>query len=99
MNAQIEAKVVKCVKCGSDFKIVAVEQSFYQKNNLQLPSHCPKCRQEMRAMWRNKRELVKGKCASCGKDIITTPKFSPNVKIYCKDCYNKYSESTDNIRE
>jgi formylmethanofuran dehydrogenase subunit E len=48
-------------------------------------------------MWRNKRQLVKGKCASCGKDIITTPKFSDNVKIYCKDCYDEHNEKNDNI--
>lgn len=92
-----EPKVAKCAKCGKDFKIVTVELAFYEKKGLPLPTYCPSCRQKMREMWRNKRELIKGKCASCGKDIITTPKFSPNVKVYCKECYEKYTETHDNL--
>jgi len=92
-----EPKVEKCVKCGKEFKIVSVEQDFYKKKGLPFPVSCPACRQEMREMWRNKRELIKSKCASCGKDIITTPKFSPNVKVYCKECYEKYTETHDNL--
>lgn len=96
-SSDSQTSVASCGKCSKDFKIVEVEKDLYKKLGLPDPVNCPSCRSEMRNMWRNKRELVKGKCGNCSKDIVTTPKFSPNVKIYCKDCYDKFTETEDNI--
>lgn len=92
-----EPQVSICAKCSKQFKIVTVERQFYEKNKLPLPSYCPACRKELRDMWRNKKELIKGTCSNCGKEIVTTPKFSPAVKVFCKECYEKYDETHDNL--
>ena len=39
-----------CKDCGGSFKIAPGEQKFYQKNNLELPVRCKKCRDARRAL-------------------------------------------------
>lgn len=92
-----QSQVADCSKCGKQFRIIAQEIKFLQDKQLPLPTMCPTCRQERRMSLRNPRQLTKATCDKCGKEIITTPKANPAIKVYCDECYKEYLNTTDPI--
>lgn len=87
----------KCVKCGSEFKIIDQELAFYKEKDFPLPDMCPGCRQERRMRKRNKRELLGYKCDKCKKDIVIAFDPPSDQEVYCKSCYEKFMQENDNI--
>lgn len=77
----------KCQQCDKEFLITSLEQKFYEKKTLTVPSSCPKCRRDKRRSLRNERKLFKRSCDKCGASLASTyPEESP-YKIYCEKCY------------
>jgi transcription elongation factor Elf1 len=77
--------------------VIKQELEFLNSKGLPLPTMCPTCRQERRLSLRDKRQLIKAKCDKCGKEMITTPKANPKVKVYCDSCFKEYLNTTDPI--
>ena len=96
-NQQGGSEVRTCAKCNKQFRIIAQEKKFLESKNLPMPTMCPTCRQARRMALRDKRILIKSKCSKCGKEIITTPKANPNIKVYCDECYKEYLNTNDPI--
>ena len=76
---------------GCTYKLINREINFYRKNKLSIPVMCFNCRHEARMSKRNPRNLWKGICAKCDKEILTsyTPEDQKNYKIYCEKCYQQ----------
>lgn len=94
---QTQSKVKTCVKCNKQFKVISQEVKFLNSKDLPLPDMCPTCRQERRMSHRNPRQLLRANCDKCGKEMITTPKANPAVKVYCDECFKEYLNTTDPI--
>jgi protein-arginine kinase activator protein McsA len=92
-----ESQVKTCEKCNKEFRIIKQELEFLNSKQLPLPTMCPSCRQERRMSLRNPRQLIKANCDKCGKEIITTPKSNPQIKVYCDECYKEYLNAVDPI--
>ncbi len=60
---------IVCGQCTRPFKLVKLEQEFYQKNKLPIPSNCFECRHQARLQRRNPRQLFSRNCAKCNKEI------------------------------
>jgi DNA-directed RNA polymerase subunit RPC12/RpoP len=87
----------KCEKCSADFLIITKEEEFYKEKDLPLPKMCPECRYERRISLRNKKKLLGYNCDSCGKDIVTAVEPEEGLKIYCKECHQKWMQENDCI--
>jgi hypothetical protein len=90
-NDELLKEVLTCEKCEKNFRLINREVNFYKKNKLGLPSMCFNCRHERRMLQRNPRNLWKGKCAKCTKEIVTSykPEDQNKYKIYCEKCYQQ----------
>lgn len=84
-------ETLTCENCDRNFKLINREINFYKKFRLSLPANCFNCRHAARMSKRNPRDLWKGKCASCSKEIFTSyrPEDQSKYPIYCESCYNK----------
>ncbi|KKR62685.1 hypothetical protein A2643_04000 [Candidatus Nomurabacteria bacterium RIFCSPHIGHO2_01_FULL_39_220] len=84
-------EILTCSKCEKNYKLINREINFYRKNKLSIPVMCFNCRHEARMSKRNPRNLWKGICAKCDKEILTsyTPEDQKNYKIYCEKCYQQ----------
>lgn len=96
-QVELGSQVAVCSKCNKQFKIIKQEIEFLQRKGLSLPGMCPNCREARRQALRNPRQLIKSKCDKCGKELITTPKVDPNIKVYCDVCFKDYLNTTDPI--
>ncbi|QQR54689.1 hypothetical protein IPG41_05890 [Candidatus Peregrinibacteria bacterium] len=76
-----------CRECKNSFSIEEVDQAFYTKMEVPLPTLCPEDRQRRRMLWRNERSLYHGKCELCGKQIITMYRPGSPYKVYCNPCW------------
>lgn len=81
-------KVLSCIACGRNYKIIPQEFTRY-KNLLKvaLPRKCFFCRHKDRMALRNPRKLWKRTCAKCGIEIQTS--YAPDRPeiVYCEACY------------
>ena len=82
-------EVLKCDKCGHNYRLIPQEITFYKRMSLSLPSECFNCRHARRMSLRNPRSLWPGKCARCGAEFETSysPEGQGEYKIYCEACY------------
>jgi len=85
-----------CKSCGNQFHIEDEDFDFYAKISVPSPTWCPECRMKRRFMWRNERNLYRGKCALTGKDIITC--FAPDSKIVVYDRDTWWSDEWDPMK-
>lgn len=69
-----EDKNLTCRKCGKEFLFSKGEQEFYQQKGLNLPTHCPECRQIRQI---NRKPLV---CAKCKTEL------EKDTDIFCTAC-------------
>jgi len=84
-------KAIICEITNKPFRLIKPELDFYRKHNLPIPTKHPYQRMLERFQKRNPAKLWKTKCNKCGKQILTSypPKKQKELKIYCKECYNK----------
>ncbi|MFA6528662.1 MAG: hypothetical protein WCT46_03925 [Candidatus Gracilibacteria bacterium] len=60
-----------CRVCNQSFEIDDVDQAYYAKRQVPLPTLCPKDRLKKRLVFRNERKLYQRNCATTNKPIIS----------------------------
>jgi len=99
-NNDLLKHVLKCEKCGRNYRFIEREINFYKKLGLPLPQHCFNCRHQRRMDLRLPRKLWDRTCMcdrenhfhgkeKCVIEFKTSyaPK-RPEV-IYCEKCYQQ----------
>jgi len=81
--------ILKCDKCGRNYKIIHEELNFYRKMNIPVPHQCPLCRDRGRIGCLNPIGIYERKCDKCGKDIQTSYASDRPEIVYCESCYNE----------
>lgn len=82
-------EILKCEKCGKNYRLIKMELDFYRRFNLPVPHKCPLCRDRERTQLLNSTEICNRKCDKCGKDIKSSwPPERPEI-VYCEDCYKE----------
>jgi hypothetical protein len=99
VDESIVDELFACIECKRNYKIIPHELSFYKKQGLPLPEHCPTCRHLHRLGKRNKVNLYDRECmceenghdheGKCQTKFQTNFEPERPEKIYCEDCYNK----------
>ncbi len=82
-------EILKCEKCGKNYRLIKMELEFYRKFNLPIPYKCFICRDRERTQLLNPIEIHNRKCAKCDKDIKTSWASDRPEIVYCEDCYKK----------
>lgn len=77
-----------CRQCRKSFVITGDASSFYAKIDVPPPTLCPDCRYQRRLAFRNEMTLYMGKCARCGKEMLTRYNPRTNTNVYCISCWN-----------
>ena len=87
VSDSIVKEILKCEKCGKNYRLVKLEVDFYRRFNLPIPHKCPLCRDRERSMLLNPIEIHDRECALCHKKIKTS--WSPDRPeiVYCSECY------------
>jgi len=82
-------EILKCKKCGKNYRLIKMELDFYKRFNLPIPHQCPLCRDRARTELLNPIEIYDSICAKCSKKIkISWAPNRPEI-VYCGSCYNK----------
>ena len=82
-------EILKCQKCGKNYRLIQKEIDFYRKFNLPIPRKCSICRDRERSMLLNPIGIYESKCAKCGKEIKTSWAPGRPEIVYCADCYKQ----------
>ncbi|MFA5995378.1 MAG: zinc-ribbon domain containing protein [Patescibacteria group bacterium] len=77
----------QCARCSKTFIVTDNDQAFYEKINVDEPTHCPTCRLLRRLAWRNERFLYQRQCDLCKKTIISNYSLDKPYIVYCHDCW------------
>ncbi|MBU0705593.1 hypothetical protein KJ657_05530 [Patescibacteria group bacterium] len=86
---EITKKILACVDCGKNYKVIAQELKLYRNAGLPVPRKCFECRHGDRMKLKNPRILYDRKCDKCSVDIKTTYSKERPEKIYCEPCYQE----------
>lgn len=88
-NDELTKHILKCDKCGRNYRLISKELMFYKEMNLPISRDCFNCRHQQRMNIRNDRCLWSGQCQKCGNNFQTSysPAQQKEFKIYCKACY------------
>lgn len=83
----VTKEIFACEFCKKNYKIISAELSFYKKEGIPLPCHCPECRHLQRLGLRTTRRLWERICSNCSSTTQST--FSPDLpeQILCESCY------------
>jgi hypothetical protein len=89
VDESITKEILQCENCQKNYKILIQEFHFYKKNEIPIPTFCPKCRDERRKKLRNPRQLWDRKCSKCNIELKSS--YSPDrpETILCEKCYLK----------
>ncbi|MFA6520796.1 MAG: hypothetical protein WCT53_00190 [Candidatus Gracilibacteria bacterium] len=71
-----------CIKCQNQFQVEPEDLKFYAKMEVPEPTHCPRCRQQRRLIFRNEINLFHRKCDKTGKNIISMYSADSPYPIY-----------------
>lgn len=76
-----------CQQCRTSFEVSDQDIAFYSRFDSPAPNHCPRCRFQRRAQYRNERYLYPRKCDLCQAQIISM--YAPNspYTVYCYACF------------
>jgi len=77
----------KCQNCQQEFWIEPEDFTFYERIKVPAPTWCPECRTTRRMVQMNDKVLYRGKCALCGKNILSNFKAESKIPIYCSGCW------------
>ncbi|MDD5751707.1 MAG: hypothetical protein PHS73_04285, partial [Candidatus Peribacteraceae bacterium] len=82
--------------CKQPFEITDDDLAFYQKISpvfigkkelIPPPTLCPDCRQQRRYAIRNERNLSRGTCDLCGREMLSMYATGKPFPVYCPDCW------------
>ncbi|MBU0668312.1 hypothetical protein KJ835_04290 [Patescibacteria group bacterium] len=83
----ITSKILTCVSCQKNYKIIPQELDFYKKNTIPVPVNCVDCRHKARIVLRTPRHLYPSACTKCAAPIQTTYFPKRPETVYCEKCY------------
>jgi hypothetical protein len=88
VTESILKEILKCDKCGRNYKIIGSELDFYKRMGIPIPHQCPLCRDQERIARLNPIALYNRVCDKCGKEIKSS--YAPDGPeiVYCEECYN-----------
>lgn len=89
VNDSITNKILKCISCERNYKIIEQELLFYRKMNLPIPRQCFFCRHKDRVRRRGPFKLFIRKCSNCRKDTYTNLTEESAPIMYCEKCYQQ----------
>ena len=84
----METKTIHCKNCSKDFIVDTDDQAFYEKANVPLPTHCPRCRRLRRLAWFNDYILYSRDCFQCGTHFISIYATNNAEKVLCPKCFH-----------
>ncbi|MBI4407134.1 MAG: hypothetical protein HY565_01390, partial [Candidatus Kerfeldbacteria bacterium] len=76
-----------CQQCQQSFEIDAIDQAFYKRIAVPVPTFCWRCRMQRRFAFRNERKLYPGTCSKTGKAIITIFDPTLGLTVYDRDVW------------
>jgi DNA-directed RNA polymerase subunit RPC12/RpoP len=92
-------QVLKCDKCGRNFRLISREIAHYKKLLLPLPRFCPNCRHDRRMSLRLPRKLWHRSCmcdkkhmhhtGECANEFETSYAPERPEIVYCEQCYQQ----------
>lgn len=87
VSDEVLNEILKCEKCGKNFRIIFQELDFYRQMKLPLPDICHDCRHLERVSMRSPRRLWDRECVKCSAPVSSV--YSPDRPeiIYCERCY------------
>ncbi|HCA72057.1 MAG TPA: zinc-binding protein [Ruminococcaceae bacterium] len=86
-------KTLICKECGAEFVFTAGEQEFYAaKGFIHEPRRCKACREKLKNVNRQEREMYTAVCAKCGKETKVPFKPREDRPVYCSECFAKIKE-------
>lgn len=79
--------ILKCARCGKNYRIIRMELDLYRRMNIPIPRKCPFCRDRARIALLNSIKIYNRTCAKCGTAIQTS--YAPDRPeiVYCEVCY------------
>jgi len=83
----MKSETKNCQNCKQNFVIEPDDFSFYEKIGVPAPIFCPECRLIRRLLWRNERNLYKGICKLCNKNMVSVYAPESPYVVYCPDCW------------
>ncbi|KKP40510.1 MAG: hypothetical protein UR28_C0001G0020 [Candidatus Peregrinibacteria bacterium GW2011_GWF2_33_10] len=89
VDNQITNKILACIDCNKNYKIMLTELSFYKKMDLPIPRKCTDCRYKNQMNLRNPIYILDRKCEKCNTEIKTTYTEELAPFIYCQKCYSE----------
>lgn len=87
LNNDIVGKILSCVTCGKNYKLIEQEFRFYKKNNLPAPDMCLDCRHKNRIQPRNLSTLWDILCAQCGNALKSARDPAKYPCVLCEACF------------
>jgi hypothetical protein len=92
--------ILKCEKCGRNYRFIEREINFYKKLGLPLPQHCFNCRHQHRMDLRLPRKLWHRQCmcdkknhfhgtGRCEVEFETSYSDDRPEMVYCEKCYQQ----------
>ena len=96
VNNDFIKEIIECknkgkveTQCTLAFRITNEELSFYRKQKIPLPEHCPNCRHYTRLRKHLPPKIFERICAKCKNKILTSYDPDRLEIVYCEDCYKK----------
>lgn len=100
-------QVLYCRDCNQEFVFTVGEQEFFASRGLtNTPTRCPSCRSARRQSggrrdsfgsqggYREPRQMYTTVCASCGNEAQVPFQPRADRPVYCRDCYQAQSSSS-----
>ncbi len=85
-----------CVRCNKTFSINEADLAFYKTISVPTPTHCPTCRHQRRAAFRNEKNFYSRPCDLCKKNIVSIYSKDVAFPVYCNNCF--WSDQWDPAR-
>jgi hypothetical protein len=84
-------KILVCIECKRNYKIVPNELIFYRKMKIPIPRRCFYCRHANRVKSRNPFKLWHRKCMKEGCENEFETSYAPDRPeiVYCEKCYQQ----------
>lgn len=89
VSDSITGKILRCIDCNRNYKIIEKELLFYRKMILPIPRKCFYCRHRDRITRRGPYKFWERNCAKCNKEITTN--YAPDRPeiVFCVECYQQ----------
>ncbi|MEI8174528.1 MAG: hypothetical protein WCG28_01095 [bacterium] len=89
VSNSITDKILRCIDCSRNYKIIKQELLFYRKMIIPIPKKCFYCRHQDRIIKRGPYKFWNRNCAKCQKEITTN--YAPDRPeiVYCEKCYQQ----------